>query len=313
MLEFKNRVYGVVIVKAINSNYNADFTHQPRTLPDGVAYATDKALKYLIKNFIIRNYPTEKVLYFKSLDGEMKPRTLDESYQMHFGEYEKKKVKSEDLNKAKILANLLKCLDVRLFGATFAGKTNISIHGPVQICHGVNRFPENIIFSEQIMSPFRNPSEKSKEAEMTTLGSQSKLMEGHYVHHFSINPGNLAVHGDIAKKEGNSAPFLLSEDIDKLKIAMKSGVSFYDSASKAGTENELLLWVQLNENSKLVLPSFTERIKVTREADMVKIDLNEVGLLLEGHEKEIQTVELYFNGKTTSIQNKPKIAKDMPL
>lgn len=313
MSEFKNRVYGVVIVKAINSNYNADFTHQPRTLPDGVAYATDKALKYLIKNFIMRNYPSEKVLYFKSLDDEMKPRTLDESYQMHFGEYEKKKGKSDDLNKAKILANLLKCLDVRLFGATFAGETNISIHGPVQICHGVNRFPENIIFSEQIMSPFRNPSEKSKEAEMTTLGSQSKLKEGHYVHHFSINPGNLAVHQEMAKKEGNNAPFLSTEDIDKLKMAMKSGVSFYDSASKAGTENEVFLWVQLNEGSKLVLPSFTERIKVTREGDMVKIDMQEVGSLLEGHDNEIQTVELYFNSKTTTVLNKPKNARDMAL
>ena len=41
MNDFKNRVFGCVIVKAVNANYNADFTHQPRTLPDGTVYATD--------------------------------------------------------------------------------------------------------------------------------------------------------------------------------------------------------------------------------------------------------------------------------
>ena len=34
-MSFKNRVFGCVIVKSINSNYNSDFSHQPRTLPDG--------------------------------------------------------------------------------------------------------------------------------------------------------------------------------------------------------------------------------------------------------------------------------------
>ena len=48
MAEFKKRVYGCAIVKAINSNYNADFSGQPRTLPDGIVYATDKAFKYSI-------------------------------------------------------------------------------------------------------------------------------------------------------------------------------------------------------------------------------------------------------------------------
>ena len=48
--EFKNRVFGAVILKSINSNFNADFTHHPRTLPDGVVYSTDKAMKYTIKD-----------------------------------------------------------------------------------------------------------------------------------------------------------------------------------------------------------------------------------------------------------------------
>ena len=75
-----------------------------------------------------------------------------------------------------------------LFGALLRpGKKNISIHGTCQITHGLNRFPEDVIYSEQIMSPFRNPGDEQRN---TTLGSQSRLEEGHYVHHFSVNPKN---------------------------------------------------------------------------------------------------------------------------
>ena len=52
MTEFKNRVFGCVVVKAINSNYNADFSGQPRTLPNGKVYATDKGMKK--ESFILR-------------------------------------------------------------------------------------------------------------------------------------------------------------------------------------------------------------------------------------------------------------------
>lgn len=61
---FKNRVFGCVVIKSVNSNYNADFSHQPRTLPDGSVYATDKALKYTVRNYIDKNYPEDKVFYF---------------------------------------------------------------------------------------------------------------------------------------------------------------------------------------------------------------------------------------------------------
>ena len=59
---FKNRVFGCVVIKSVNSNYNADFSHQPRTLPDGSVYATDKALKYTVRNYIDKNI--RKTRYF---------------------------------------------------------------------------------------------------------------------------------------------------------------------------------------------------------------------------------------------------------
>lgn len=82
MAEFKKRVYGCAIVKAINSNYNADFSGQPRTLPDGIVYATDKAFKYSIKKYLKDAYENVDVFYMKTLNDNLNPRSLDERYEI---------------------------------------------------------------------------------------------------------------------------------------------------------------------------------------------------------------------------------------
>lgn len=289
--KFNNRVYGAAIVKSINSNYNADFSGQPRKLPNGTVYATDKALKYSIRNYW-KNALNEEVFYFKSLSEEMAPRTLDETYKLHFDNF-----KETDKTKLRleVLSNILKCLDVKLFGGTYAGKTNISIHGTCQITHGVNKFIENVIYSEQIMSPFKNSNEKSADSTMTTLGSQSRLQEGHYVHHFSINPKN--IEEDVKRTNSDG---LTESDISKLKEGLMKGATFYDSAAKSGTENELLLWVQLKKESTLVLPSFISMIDVNEDR---KIDLTKVSALLAESriKKEIERIEIYYNKSNTKV------------
>lgn len=299
---FKNRVFGCAIVKSINSNYNADFSHQPRTLPNGIVYATDKVLKYSIRNYW-KKAQNETVFYSKSLTEDMSPRTLDETLELHFGKIEDK----GNSLRLKVLKNLLSCIDVRVFGGTYAGKTNISIHGACQITHGVNRFGENVIYSEQIMSPFRNPGEKSNESTMTTLGSQSKLQEGHYVHHFSVNPKNIE---DDINRVGSEG--LSEADIEKLKEGLRKGVTYYDSSAKAGTENELLLWVQLKADSKIVLPSFVELVEVKEDRT---IDLKLISDLLAKNDNssEIEKIELYYNKGITKVANVPNGAIEMDL
>ena len=294
--QFSNRVYGCAIIKSVNSNYNADFSGQPRKLPNGTVYATDKALKYSIRNYW-KKALKERVFYFKSLTETMSPRSLDETYELNFGKFQetdKTKLRLE------VLKNILTCLDVRLFGGTYAGKTNISIHGTCQITHGVNRFGENVIYSEQIMSPFRNSNEGSADSTMTTLGTQSRLEEGHYVHHFSVNPKN--IEDDVERVNGTG---LTDDDIVKLKEGLRRGATYYDSAAKSGTENELLLWIQLKSNSKLVLPSLVELIDINeqREIDLQKIQ----NLLSEEHiVSEIEKIELYYNKEITKIINEPE-------
>lgn len=302
-MTYSKRIFGAAMVKAINANYNADFSGQPRTLPNGVVYATDKALKYAVKNFLKENYPTEKVFYFKRFNEDFIPYSLDDAYSAAFPE-------NKNAKDRKIVAkDLLNCIDIRLFGATFArkSKTNnvaISVHGPVQITHGVNLWHENNFYSEQIMSPFRNPNEASEDNTATTLGRQSRLHEGHYLHHFSVNPKNLE---EVVSLAGKDAKELSSDDIAKLKEALQKSVTYYDSAAKAGCENELLIWVTLKENSKLVLPNFTQLMKMNKEkADgKVQLDLSELKSVIERNNADIESVEIYLNKASIAVTNEP--------
>jgi len=301
-MTYKKRIFGAAIVKAINSNYNADFSGQPRTLPDGTVYATDKAFKYAVKNYLKNVYSEDRIFYFKRFNGEFVPFSLDDAYANMFPD-------NKDTKDKKVVAkDILSCLDIRLFGATFAkkGKNNIaiSIHGPVQINHGVNIWKENNIFSEQIMSPFRNPDEKSAEKQATTLGRQSKLQEGHYLHHFSVNPQNLK---EVVELAGEGAVNISDSDIAKLKEAMGRGVTWYDSASKTGSENEVLIWIELKEDSKLVLPNLTQLVKLQEEKDDGKVILDCMALKnkLAEFSSEIDAVEIAVNHDSVVMKNTP--------
>ncbi|TAF65411.1 MAG: CRISPR-associated protein [Cytophagales bacterium] len=324
MTQFKNRVFGCVIVKSINSNYNADFSGQPRTLPNGVVYATDKALKYAVRNYIRDMYADKnneqqsplKILYFTRKNQSGNPLTLDQTYKFFFGDFptktiekkpkkgkektedsddNKKEVKPESvIDKEAMLKKLLEFWDIRVFGCTYAGETNISIHGTTQPNTGINIWKENNIFSQQIKSAFAD----GEDAEMTTLGRQSKLQEGHYIHHFSVNPKNLD-----GKSEGVC---LTIDDISKLKEGLQKGVTYYDSAAKAGTDNEFLLWVKLNENSKTVLPNFSTLVKLTKDSTgKIEIDLTDFTSVFEKNKNEIESVEIYHLPESIVIMGEP--------
>jgi len=254
-------------------------------------YATDKALKWAVRNYW-KKVLNEKVFYSKSLDENMSPRSLDETFEINFG---KEIFNEKDKNKLRlgVLKSILSCIDVRLFGGTYAGKTNISLHGTCQISHGVNRFAENVIYSEQIMSPFRN----GDDATMTTLGSQSKLAEGHYVHHFSVNPKN--IEADVERVNGTG---LLDDDIVKLKEGLRKGVSYYDSSAKIGTDNECLVWVQLKKDSKAIMPSFVELVVIN---DKKEIDLIGLTSVLIKHKEEIEKIEVFYDKTNTTVIGLP--------
>jgi CRISPR-associated protein Csh2 len=288
--EFENRVYGCVVVKAINANYNADFNGLPRRLKsDGSFYATDKSFKWLVRNYIKKNHESEKVLFTKQLNENFEAIDLDKAFD-----------KLEQ--KANVLFTLLECIDVRLFGATFAAKgKQLSLHGVVQVTHATDLYGKGKVYTDEILAPF------------TAIGSMSKATEAHYIHNFSINPKNLSSWKNVIKKEKsllddgkeNSLKLLSQNDINILKNAFNNAATFYDSHSKSGVENELSIYVTLKENSILTLPNFAQFVKFTKgeNGDKNSFDLSNLISYLskENIAKEIVSIDIYVIDELTNV------------
>lgn len=282
--EFKNRVYGCTVVKAINANYNADFSGLPRRLKsDGTFYATDKSFKWLVRNYIKKN-TEETVLFTKQLNEKLESISLSDAY----GKLEEKE---------NVLSTLLECIDVRVFGATFAEKGhNLSLHGVVQVNHATDLYGKGKIYTDEILAPF------------TAIGSMSKATEAHYIHNFSVNPKNLSSWKDLIgekkdKKEKTTLKLLSEEDMIILKNAFNNAATFYDSHSKSGIENELSIYVTLTEDSILTLPSFSQFIKFEKGLDgnNNSFDISKLISYLEKYDNDIECIEIYYIEELTDV------------
>lgn len=89
---------------------------------------------------------------------------------------------------------------------------------------------------------------------------------------------------------------------------MRRGVTWYESASKEGCENELLFWVQIKENSKIVLPNVTSLV-YTRDEKVdgkVVFDFLKANVVISKNREEIEKIEIYYNKTTTEIVNLPE-------
>lgn len=285
---FTNRVYGCVIVKAINANYNADFNGLPRRLKsDGNFYATDKSFKWLIRNYIMKNYDAEKILFTKHYDDKQNTMKLKEAFEKLTSYSTKDNMKDE------ILPKLLDFIDVKLFGAAFTPEgtrdNNISLHGVVQISHAMDIYKKGKVYTDEILAPF------------TAIGSMSKATEAHYIHNFSVNPKNLL---NIAKEDKKDTKYLTHKDIAILKNAFNNAATFYDSHSKSGVENELSIYVTLNEDSELVLPSFSQFIdfKKGKDGEKNSFDLSRLISFLNKYDSQIESIEIYCIDELTELK-----------
>lgn len=294
------RVYGVIGIKSIMANWNADFTGYPKTISTGEVFGSDKALKYPMKK-MWENHG-EKVLYIKSLKidegkkGEIKvrPKSLKERYEEIF---EVEDLKKEKDNK-KVLTNLFNAIDVKNFGATFAEEgNNIGITGAVQISQGFNKYEETQAQEQQILSPFRDSKakEKSKDGEdasSTTLGTKIVSNEAHYFYPFSINPLAYKPFIEMGVTEGYT-----EEDYNKFKEASLVSATAFNTNSKVGCENELAIFVETEE--ELYLPDLAQYIKFEKEEkDIITLGFDE---LLNSLEEFISNIEIYYNPYKTTI------------
>lgn len=302
------RSYGVIGIKSIMANWNADFSGYPKSISTGEVFGSDKALKYPMKK-MWENHG-EKVLYIKSLkidegkkgETKVRPKSLKERYEEIFN--------VEDLKKEKdnknVLTNLFKAIDVKNFGATFAEEgNNIGITGAVQISQGFNKYEFTEAQEQQILSPFRDgkAKEKSKDGEdasSTTLGTKIVSNEAHYFYPFSINPLAYKQFIEMGVTEGYT-----EEDYKKFKeVALVSATAF-NTNSKVGCENELAIFVETEE--ELYLPDLAQYITFGKgDKDIITLGFDE---LLNSLGDSILNIEIYYNPYKTDIKANIEKAK----
>lgn len=296
----KKRVYGVIGIKSIMSNWNADFSGYPKSTSDGEIFGSDKALKYPMKKMWDDN--GEKVLYIKSYkiddtdskkkDGvKLRPRSLKERYEKVF----EIKDLSEEKDSTNVIKNLLLATDVKQFGATFAeAKNNISITGAVQINQGFNIYNGHSVEEQQILSPFRDGTKD--EADASTLGTKIVSSEAHYIYPFVINPKAYKNYVDMEVTNGYT-----EEDYKKFKEAALISATAFNTNAKVGCENELSIFVETEEN--LYLPSLAGFVEFKKENGKGIFTLKFEELFKTLNPK-IKSIEIYYNPYDTEFENK---------
>lgn len=294
-MKFRNRVYGVVGIRGIMSNWNADFSGRPKTTSKNNIFGSDKALKYPIKYQWVNE--GEKVLYIKSYKEEkdkIQPRSLKERYEHIFDTKLDKKAKPRE-----VLSNLFSAVDVMNFGATFAEENqNISITGAVQIGQGMNIYDDTRIEIQDILSPFRNPKAKAKKDDeeierlQSSIGTKIVADETHYCYPFVVNPFAYDEYAHIIEGfEGYS-----KEMYEKFKDGALRAATAFATNSKFGCDNEYAVFIKMNEESKLSLPNLASFIGFEKgdKKDILNLrSLNDV--LTEKVLEEIQEIEIYID------------------
>ena len=266
---------GLLVVKARNGNFNAGFDGNPRTLPDGTIFATDKALKYCIREYlatfkdepvfvrrnrIIKELGKDKEKKLgKDKEKRLSYETLEENFKTKLGKDVPKNSDDE------ILKDLKSFIDVRLFGIVFSVNSNISLTGAVQISYGINKFENSNSYPVQILSPYKNSNKKSEDSSQTTIGNETRADEVYYVYNISVNHAN-------AQNTG-----MVNEDLIKLKESLLNSVDPITSCTKYGCESICLVWLDNKEN--LVLNNLDEFVTISKNEEG-KVVLN-LGLLKE--------------------------------
>ena len=288
-----NRVYGIIGIKAKMANWNADFTGRPKSTSNGDIYGSDKALKYPMKK--MWEAEGKDVLFVKRLiekaNNKIVPMTLAERYK----DLVKKEAKNTSSNE--VMKDLFSFIDVKNFGATFAEEgQNISITGAVQFGQGFNKFEDTNIEIQDILSPFRNPKDKTgkeflneqgdgKVRDQSTLGTKITVDEAHYFYGFSINPNNYNEYKEIL---GSDFDGYTQEDYNSFKEVALTSATAYSTNSKFGCENEFALFVECKD-SMTYFPDLS---------DYIEFDSKERSLDLTNIEKIVgdrANIEVYSN------------------
>lgn len=304
----KYRIYGVLGIKSIMANWNADFSGYPKTTSEGDVFGSDKSFKYPLK--VMWNDRGEIVLYIKSYKQDVKkgiltPRTLKERFEFLYKIKDLKKEKDQN----EVVKNLFKAIDVKQFGATFAEEDfNIGITGAVQIGQGFNKFEDTYAEEQQILTAFLDPKAAKKnkngeEAKSTTLGTKVVSNEAHYVYPFAITPSVYREYVELGLTEGYT-----EEDYEEFKNCSLVSATAFNTNSKLGCENEFAVFVKTDEDC--YIPDLAQFVTFKKGYNG---ELNTITLgfdkLVNDFKDRIKDVEIYYNPYTTIISHNLEKAK----
>ena len=272
-------------------NWNADFSGYPKTTTDGNVFGSDKALKYPMKK--MWDNEDKKVIYIKSLNEKLIPRTLKERYVKIFDDKELK-------DTTQVLTNLMTAVDVKNFGATFAeAGCNIAITGAVQIGQGFNKYEDSTPQEQPILSPFADATDK--DAKNSTIGTKITSNEAHYFYPFVINPLAYKELVDLGVTEGYT-----EEDYQNFKRTAIVSATAFATNSKVGCENEFAVFVETKATT--YLPNLSEYVTFSKDEDKNIINLARLADVLDTMSEQIDSIEIYYNPYTTKLAEIEKIA-----
>jgi CRISPR-associated protein Csh2 len=310
-MKMEQRVYGVVSIRSVMSNWNADMTGNPKSVLSGEIFGSDKAFKFPIKK--MWQLQGEKVMYIKTFKidesadekGKLQPKDLNERYTELFGSLDEKTPAKE------VLKNLFSTIDVLNFGATFAEKKqNISITGAVQVGQGYNKLESTSVEVIDILSPFRNSNEKSEEKQASSMGKKVVTDEAHYFYPFSVNPEN---YNDYCTLGIEGFEGYTKEAFEKFKYGCLYGATAYNTNSKAGCENEFAVFIYCKHGSKLYISNLDQYIGFEKVGQKARIDLAPVGELLKNSYDKIDKIDVYYNELTVDLNTGGLKCNEMSL
>lgn len=294
------RVYGLIGVSAIQSNFNADFSGQVRRTASERIMATDVCLKYPYRHFW--DMLGEQVFTFKRnifKGDKLTAKDCTENFESLFG------LKlGKSCSQRTVIEKLFTTIDSRQFGFTFpVTNYNLSAVGPVQFSQGYNIFEDAVPDCIDNLAPYRNSKKETTTNDETdlnsvkgaaSLGNTYICEEAHYMYHFSID--------QFANKKlydaGIESAVYTQEDYDAFKDMSLQAVTAYNSRSKAGCSNELAVFIECKPLT--TMKELNQLITFTKGYDG---DLNTFEFqfldLLNGKKDSILSVEVYYDTTTT--------------
>jgi CRISPR-associated protein Csh2 len=308
------RVFGIVGLNSVFANWNADFDKYPKRV-NGKLYASDKALKYVIRRFFEdRGYNVfyRKEAYQKKSGKDSKKEDKGlvavQTYTERF-DSELKKINPNitEIDAVTALEFLLGFKDIKMFGtvATLKQKEStvlkkdftLGIRGIIQFTHGFNLNENTQIIREQITSQFA-----SNVGQMTTIGDMVMVDDADYFYSFSLVEEN---NKDLEKLVQNRIILELSDDEYSLfKEACLCAVDNYDSAIKAGCSNSFACFVETDR--EVCMPQLHEFIKLESEYEKT-LNLDELINYLQNRKDEIIKTEIYYRPSILKLKNVDKI------